>query len=282
MPRCALALALAALLATACGERYEPTGALAQTYPITVRGAGDEPTTAQSRPRTIVAVGRGPAELLAALGVKAQAFAGRGALDLDAVVRARPDLVVASEDTDPFDLGQIKRSSRSAVYVSPGSSVADVERAAVDLGFLVGRPVEARHLAARIEAGIARVRAHLAGVTPVDVFVDTGFYTTVGAQSLLGDLIRLAGGRNVAAARAGEAPFTPRRIAKLDPDLYLVTSSSGVGAAALRTDPEARLIPAVRRGRIAVIPSDLVQVAGPRVPAGLAALARTLHPDAFR
>ena len=45
--RVALAAAAAALLlvaGTACGERTEPTGALAESYPVTVQGSGDRPT----------------------------------------------------------------------------------------------------------------------------------------------------------------------------------------------------------------------------------------------
>jgi iron complex transport system substrate-binding protein len=295
--RCVLALALLALGgATACGERPEPVGSLGQTYPVTVRGAADQPTVVAHNPQRIVALGEGPAELLEALGVESRVVGGpagatptarvvvgrSGAVDIHALVMQRPDLVVATEEDDPIELDQIARLTRAAVYVQPGASVVDVERAAIDLGFLVGRPAEARRLAARIQDRVAQIRARLTGVRPVSVFVDTGFYTTVATRSLLGNLVQLAGGRSVAGERPGSAPFSPRRIARLDPDVYLATSSSDLTRASLRSDPEARRIPAVRRGRIAVLPAALVQVAGPRVAEGVAVLARTLHPDAFR
>ena len=43
MGRVATLVAVALVLgATACGERSEPTGALVQSYPVTVQGAGDK------------------------------------------------------------------------------------------------------------------------------------------------------------------------------------------------------------------------------------------------
>ena len=284
MYRRALALILVSAAAAGCGARSEPLGPLAARYPVTVRGAGDDVTSVRQRPTRILALGRGPIELLDALGARPRIVAARsrGAIDLRAAVAARPDLVVATEDADPVGLGQIGRITGAPVYVEPSSSVLDVERAAVDLGFLVGDPVAARQLVGRIRSGIARVRARLENVPPVTVFVDTGFYSTVPARSLLGDLVQLARGDSVAGERPGSARFGPRRVARLDPDVYAATSDSGVTLASLRADPRARRIRAVRRGRFVVLPSSLVEVPGPRVAAGLAAVARALHPDAFR
>ena len=72
---------------------------------------------------------------------------------------------------------------------------------------------------------------------PVTVFVDTGFFTTVGDRSLLGDMIRQAGGTNVAGASPETGPFDLGRSRKLDPDVYLATSDSGTTLAELRREP---------------------------------------------
>ena len=51
-----------------CGTRSEPTGELAPSYPVTVDGAGDAPTTLESEPKRIVALDAGSAELITAIG----------------------------------------------------------------------------------------------------------------------------------------------------------------------------------------------------------------------
>ena len=64
-----LPLAVVLLLAgTACGERSEPTGALVQSYPVTVQGAGDKPTVVDAAPKRIVPIGAGPRASCAASG----------------------------------------------------------------------------------------------------------------------------------------------------------------------------------------------------------------------
>ena len=297
MARRLVLLAVTALVATACGERAEPLGILAQNYPVKVLGAGDRIAVLDRAPKRIVALDSGEAETLLALHVGTAlvgAPAGTpgtsaltvvrpsGLVDVDSVVRLKPDLVVATSRTDPLDLDTVEHATRAAVYVAPDSSLRDVEDGTLDLGFLVGRPVDARRLVARIRADVDRVEARLAGAAPVTVFIDTGLFITAATRSLLGDLVHLAHGRSVAGPHPGDDPVSPRRIAELDPDIYLATSDSGVTLRGLRRDRAARKIPAVRAGHFAVVASELVNEPGPRVGEGLASVAKALHPDAFR
>jgi iron complex transport system substrate-binding protein len=293
-----LALVTAALLLVGCGERSEPLGELPQAYPVTVRGGGDRTTTVESRPRRIVALDPGSADLLAALGAGARlvgvptgaqvgdspnvVVSDNGQIDVDAVVRLEPDLIVSTPAIDQLDAGQAERRSGAALYVQPDTSVDDVLQGAIELGLLAGEPVRARQLAARIRSQVERVEAKVAGEQTVSVFVDTGFFITIPERSLLGDLIRRAGGTSVAGSAPGPDPFPPVRLRQLAPDVYLATSESRVTLAQLRADPRTAALAAVRKGRFAVLPSELVLRPGPRVGRALERVARALHPDAFR
>lgn len=292
-----LAFLVAALASSGCGERSEPLGELPQHYPVTVRGAGDRQTTVASRPRRIVALDPGSAELLEALGTggqlvgvpaavrnqgqAAQVVSRTGQVDVDAVVRLRPDLVVATAGVDQLDTALAVRQAGAALYVQPDSSVDDVLRGTIELGFLVGEPVRARQAAARVRAEVERVEAEVAGEPEVSVFVDTGFFITIPAHSLLGDLIRRARGESVAGQTPGPEPFPLARLRRLDPDVYLATSESHRTLRQLRADPRTARLSAVRDGRFAVLPSDLVLRPGPRVGQALERIARALHPDAL-
>ena len=66
-----------ALVAAGCGERAEPVGPLAQSYPVTVHGDSDEPTVVDRQPRRIVALSAGAAELVARLGARARIVGAR-------------------------------------------------------------------------------------------------------------------------------------------------------------------------------------------------------------
>jgi ABC-type Fe3+-hydroxamate transport system substrate-binding protein len=125
------------------------------------------------------------------------------------------------------------------------------------------------------------VDTRLARVPRVSVFVDTGFFTTVSDQSLIGDVIGEARGTNVAGPTAESGPVDISELARLDPDVYLAVSDTGLTLADLRRNPLTRKLRAVRKHRFVVADADLLQP-GPGIGEGLEEVARLLHPNAFR
>ena len=294
-----LGLLLAALAGAGCGERAEPLGTLEQPYPVTVQGAGDQPTVLQGQARRILALDPGSAEIVRALGAgdrlvgvpagvrvrgaKAETVVRQtGAIDVDAAIALRPDLVVATQTADQLDVGRIQRATDAAVYIQPAASLRNVEQGAIDIGFLVGAAPEARQLVGRIEQDVATIQERLASVAPVSVFVDTGFFITASDRSLLGDLVKRAKGASVAGSSPGPGPFPLSDLRDANPQYVLTTSDSDTTLETLRANPVTANLAAVRKKRVEVVPAALVQRAGPRVAQGLEAIARALHPDAFK
>lgn len=300
LARAALALLVLAALAAGCSERGEPTAELPPPYPVTAQGAGDAPIELAAPPQRIVALDAGAAELVAALGAGArlvgipagvtpgagvsaqEVVRATGQIDVEAAVALEPDLIVATPHTDRVDLTQIERQTGAPVYLQPATSVDDVKRAIVELGWLLGQPVEARQLLASVKDGVAAVESRLEGVEPVSAFVDTGFFITIPDRSLLADLIARSHGTSVAAGKAGLGPFPLEELSAADPDVYVATSDSDVTIESLRKDPETASLSAVRDGRFVVLDAELVTRAGPRIAQALEAVALALHPDAFR
>jgi ABC-type Fe3+-hydroxamate transport system substrate-binding protein len=272
--------ALLLVAGTACGERSEPTGALVANYPVTAQGAGDKATVVRSVPRRIVPVGAGPRSVLRALGL------GKRTVDVDdtlvglplvdAIRRAKPDLIVASEETDPLDVARARSATHAAVYVEPGSSLGNVVQAIGDIGLLTGRAVEARRVTAGIEAKRQAVARAVAGSPLVSTFVDTGDFSTISSRTLLGDLIELAHGTSVAGASPEQGPFPIDRLRQLDPAVYLATADSGVTLKQLRARAGVKRLRAVRAGRFAVL-SPEATIAGPKLGEALEQVAQILH-----
>ncbi len=283
--RVRLALAPVAVLlllaGTACGERAEPTGALVESYPVTVQGTGNA-TVVNAVPKRIVPVGAGPREILQALGLDRRTVTVEDTLVglplVEAIRRAKPDLIVATAETDPLDLARARGATHAAVYVEPGGSIGDVVQAISDIGLLTGRPVQARRLTARIEDKRQAVTKAVAGTPLVTAFVDTGGFATISSRTLLGDLIELAHGKSVAGASPEQGPFPVKRLLQLDPDVYVATAGSERTLAQLRARAGVRRLKAVRSGRFAVLPEDAT-VAGPHVGEALEQIAQILHPQ---
>ena len=297
MRRASLAAALFLLAAAGCGERSEPTGDLAARYPVTVRGAGSGPAVLERVPARIVALDPGSAELVAALGASERlvgvpaGYAGdradgaalvaerSGRVDITRAIAARPDLVVTTPRTAVFDARTAADEAGAALYVQADGGLAAVERAAIDLGFLLGRPVAARQLVADLRRDADAVSARVRRLRPARVFVDAGFLVTVPPDSLALDLLRRAGGVSVGREGAHPEPYDLCEVARLEPDVFLRLTEPG------EPNPGrprfGRCRGANRHVRYVELRADLVTRAGPRVAAGLAALARALHPDAF-
>lgn len=278
------AVAFVLLLAgTACGQRSEPTGALVQSYPVTVQGGGDRATVVRSAPKRIVPVGAGPTAVLEGLRLGKRVIKVNDTLVglplVGAIRHAKPDLIVASSDTDPLDLARARSATGAAVYVEASNSLDDVVNAIGDIGLLTGKPVDARLLTARIVAQRQAVAKAVAGTPLVTAFVDTGGFSTISSRSLLGNLLELAHGASVAGASPEQGPFPLGRLAQVDPDVYLATAGSGRTLHQLRRDAALRKMKAVRAGRFAVLPAD-ASVAGPGVGHALQQIARILHRDA--
>jgi len=293
------ALLLAALAGAGCGERSEPLGTLAQPYPVTVQGAGDQPTVLDKPAERIVALDPGSAELIAALGAgdrlvgvptgvkipqakAAKVVSRTGTIDVDETIGLKPDLLVATQTADQLDVARIQRATDAAVYIQPAASLLNVEQGAIDLGFLVGEASEARRLVGKIQQDVATIQQKLADVPPTSVFVDTGFFITVSDRSLLGDLVKRAKGTSVAGSSPGPGPFPLADLRQANPQVFLATSDSDTTLESLRANPVTSDLDAVRKKRVVVVPANLVNRAGPRVAQGLEAIARALHPDAFQ
>jgi iron complex transport system substrate-binding protein len=285
--RIALALCALALLAagTACGDRAEPTGSSVRIYPVTVQGEAERPTALAEAPHRIVPLGPGPHQILRALGLEHATVAVDDSLVglplVAQIKKAHPDLIVASSDVDPLDLARARSATNAAVYVTPDSSIGDVESAIGDVGLLTGRPVAARRVTAAIARDRRQVAARLGSSPTVSTFIDVGTFNTIGSRSLLGSIVAAAKGKDVAGPSPEQGPFPLKRLVELDPQAYVALSDSGTTLAQLRANRLTKKLAAVRSGRFGIVPNRLAQP-GPGVGKALLAIARILHPDAFR
>jgi iron complex transport system substrate-binding protein len=108
---------------------------------------------------------------------------------------------------------------------------------------------------------------------------------SVSRNTVHHDLIHLAGGDNMTA----DEPVTYPRISleeviRRKPEVLLVSSMEREGRfeKARQDWLQWTSIPAVQKGRVHLIDSDLIDRPSPRVVDGLEIMAKLLHPEAFR
>jgi ABC-type Fe3+-hydroxamate transport system substrate-binding protein len=275
-----VALALCALFAVACGAKPEPTsGKLDTTYPVSVRDGSNRVITVEAPPRLVLVVTGGPVRLLARLGIRA-AVAPED-VTVARIRAAHPDLVVVGPGVTARDAQRTENFIRELdvpVYVMPGARLPDVERGAVALGVLTNHAEAGRSLALALRRQRDGIAKRLATVPPLTVYVDAGFGTSIQRTTMLARLIVLAGGRLVGPAD-GVATVNAKVLHRLDPDVYIATTTSGVTLGRLRARPGLRTLRSVAAGRVLIV-DPAVARADVTSYALLRSLAHQLHPAA--
>jgi ABC-type Fe3+-hydroxamate transport system substrate-binding protein len=270
---CAALILACGLVAVGCGERGEPVGPAEELFPLTITTA-ERSLTIPSPPRRVVVLEGGPESMLEALGAPVVA-SNVAVTDLEGL---RPDLVVAPSTAGEKELSQAAAAG-APVYVTPGTSITEIEREITQLGLIVAEPSTARRLVHGIEQRRQRLRRLLRGRPRATVFVDLGRRETASDNTLVGDLIREARGRNVGGGVPEGLPVPVEELLTLDPEVYV--SVGGPTLKQFRRGARTRRLRAVRSGRVHVIDERLLS-ATPAIAQGLDRLARALHPDAFR
>jgi iron complex transport system substrate-binding protein len=119
------------------------------------------------------------------------------------------------------------------------------------------------------------------------VFIQIGEapLVTVGKGSFADDLIRLAGGENIAGKEKEVYPrFGMEEILKRSPEVIVISSMNPKGdyQKVLQEWNRWKTIPAVKNGRVHIIDSDLIDRPSPRITEGLEEFASILHPERFK
>lgn len=285
-----LAATLLVLAAAACGERSEPTGPAAELYPVTVPSAlGAKPLVVRKPFERIAVIEPSVVQILDDLGAgKAVAgvpLAQNKTVDVSRLKRLHPDLVVASSTTDDDTVRQARQAVPGVpVYTAPDDSVRGVEETITDLGVITAAQGAASRLVRGIEKKRTDVQNRLKAAHAVKVFLTTAFlktlatFQTVSNQSLQGDLLREAGGFNVA---GDSTEVSALQLVHLDPRWIIATSDSKTTLKELAGSKALKKLAALKDKRFATVDARLLQP-GPRIGDGLLVLAKKLHPDAFR
>lgn len=200
--------------------------------------------------------------------------------DLDAILALAPDLVIMNaEENRREDFARLEDAGL-AIYVSDPRTVDAALELITRLGAAVGSPERGRALAAEQRARVAAVAAAGAGARPVRYFCPIWKRPWMGfsAATYAHDVLRLAGGMNVLAARRERYPrVTLAEVAAAAPEIVLLPDEPYPFAARDRADlvPLATT-PALASGQVHLVDGKALGWYGPRTAAGVETFAALL------
>ncbi|UCE81088.1 MAG: cobalamin-binding protein [Methanobacteriota archaeon] len=206
------------------------------------------------------------------------------ALNVEAIVALDPDLVVTA-DLVPEALNTVE--ARGIPYMV--LAVRTLDAAVKDIrmmGALTGHIEEATALADSLDARILAVKEKTLAtdVERPKVYVEYYEYFTFGPGSFGDDMIRAAGGINIAGNASSEYPYISAEfVVAANPEVivYTVGVMTTIEPSDFGERPGWSELDAVVNEAIYSIDDNLVSRYGPRVVDGLEELAAILHPDLF-
>jgi iron complex transport system substrate-binding protein len=311
-------LAVVALIVTACGATPTATplpvtpaaaAVTATGYPLTVTDASGRTVTLKAAPSRIVSLSPSLTEMLFAIGAGDQIvgvttycnyppealakekIGGYSAktVNMEKILALQPDLVVAESSMHKDIISSLEQLGITAYAVKP-NNFDDIYTSLGQLGRIAGHPDQAAAAVAAMKSRIKAVTDKVAAIPQdkrVSVFWEVWDQPlmTAGPATFTGQIIEMAGGKNVFADVTKDYPeISAEEIIKRNPAVIMGPDTHGdkLTTEQIGKRPGWESLAAVKSGRIYLINGDTSSRPGPRLALALEDIARQLYPDTFK
>ena len=204
---------------------------------------------------------------------------------LERVIALQPQVVLISTASQLEVFTQQLQNQNIAVFVTDPRDLDGVFRTIDQIGRIVGHTQQAELLTQKLRDRTRAVEEAVKGKQPVRVFYQLSgepLYTA-GRDAFVTDLMRRAGASSVTADVPGAWPkYSNESALAAKPEAIILPTGGSMGAANSAVTEALRQSPAALAGRVYKINDDHLVRPGPRALDGLEAMARALHPEAFK
>ena len=213
--------------------------------------------------------------------------------NIEALLSQKPDLVIILSGRS--DLEDKLKPFSLPVMVLEHETLAKIYESIRILGKRLGREDAATSLISDIERDLAEINVEISGLPRKEVLFlvgrNSGSLTdiyVVGTQSYLGQLIELAGGKNIFSDLPAPYPkVSIEQILVSNPEIiidmsYMEAPDEKTLGQALATWAQFPSIKAVENDRVYIVSSDVFLVPGPRVAEAVASLATIFYRKDFK
>lgn len=268
------------------------------TYPVTIENNGVKYTVSEE-PSTIVSLAPDVTETLFAIGAGSK-VKGRtqycnyptevsyiqvvGSMtdpSIETVVDISPELVIAATHYKEEVLKKLQSANISIVVKDSPNTLEDMYADTLKLGAIVNRNYEARALVSSMKAKVETVKMYTSNIKnkPTAYYVvGTGQYGeyTAGKDTFIAELIRVAGGINVADDVTGWN-YTLEKLIDKDPDIIF---GADWDYSTMTTSSNYQALTAIKNNNFKVVNVDIFSRPSARaIDDGLKLLVEMFHKD---
>ncbi len=205
-------------------------------------------------------------------------------VNIEKIITLNPELVIATADgNNRQDVGMLEEAGIPVYVVNPRkvNQVLDtIER----LGEICGVADRATSLVNRLRERVVKVmKAVKNSERPLVLLViNVKPLISVNQSTIHHDIIKLAGGRNMTGDQSITYPtLSMEEVIRQGPNVIIISSMEREGEfeRAQKKWFQWPTLPAVQRGQVYLIDSDLIDRSAPRIVIGLEKMARLIHPE---
>jgi iron complex transport system substrate-binding protein len=204
---------------------------------------------------------------------------------LERIIALKPQVVLISTSSQLEVFTQQLQNQNIAAFVTDPHDLEGVFRSIQQIGDMLGQKEQSDQLVQKLRERTSAVEQAVKGKPHVRVFYQVSgepLYTA-GHDAFVTDLMRRAGIASVTADVPGAWPkYSNESALAAKPDAIILPTGGSMGSANSDVTEALRQSPAVLQGRVYKINDDFLTRPGPRAIDGLEAMARALHPDAFK
>ncbi|WP_123054168.1 ABC transporter substrate-binding protein [Clostridium sp. JN-1] len=272
------------------------------TYPLKIKDSTNRQITIKDEPKKVVSLAPNVTETIYALN-KQSTLIGRtdyctypkealkvpsvGNLtdpDVEKIIQLKPDLVIASSLTEPASLKKLEQVNLNVLVLSNVESFENTYNTIKTIGTVLNANQEAYTIVSNMQKKVKDVEAKVKGKSSPTVYYVVSYGKsgdfTAGKDTFIGKMLEMAGGKN-AADDVNGWNYSLEKLVEKNPDILICSnkfnSKDGIKSAAGYKD-----LNAVKTNKLFEMDEDIISRQGPRLADGLEALAKIIHPEAFK
>ncbi len=206
---------------------------------------------------------------------------------VEKIVSLRPDFIIAIQDGNRGETIDRLNHLGLPVYVIDPKGIEGIWKTIHQLGKVLGKEEESKRLLSQMTKRKDEIVYLTKSLDKPKVFFQMGVspLVTAGPKTLADDLMRLAGGRNIAEGETTQYPvYDIESVMLKDPDIIIMSSMGGKKdhSNLVQTWQNWKSITAVKKKAVYAIDSNIVDRPTPRIIEGLEAMVGAIHPELLK
>jgi iron complex transport system substrate-binding protein len=180
-------------------------------------------------------------------------------VNLEKIVALRPDLVLATELTDPRAVQKLRGMGLHVEVVATARNFEQICTIFLKLGKMLGKEESARRIVADARQKVDGLKYKLSGTKRKSVFVQVGTNPlfAAGSNTFADDFIQFGGGVNIV-KHSDYSEFSREQVMNIDPDAIIISSMGFDGAIEKKNWQKFTMLKAVSGGHVFIIDQYLL------------------------